>query len=100
MRDSEEKRVLVCKTDPGGIPRAWATGPESSLEDVKAEANEQLAAYRFEKAMKRDPLADAEYTTVIVALGAKPGEKPTAVSEVMAALWQVQAEEQTKEQKS
>ena len=54
--------LLIQCLDPDGICRAWAYGSPEDAEDIRKLAAEHLAEYRAEKAMLRDPLAEAEYT--------------------------------------
>lgn len=52
--------VLVIWDDYTGLPRAWASGPRSTLESVRKLAREHLQTYCREKAGTEPDLADPE----------------------------------------
>ena len=54
--------ILIMKLDPNGVPRAWATGPESEEVEVRALADRNLEIYRERKREVNDPLAVAVFT--------------------------------------
>jgi hypothetical protein len=54
---------LAYFSDPQGLPRAF--GKSTSKEDATAIAQIELDAYRDEKRVVGDPLADAKFTLTI-----------------------------------
>ena len=65
VEDPQAGRIMVRFIDPDGGTRAWASGPQEKLQQVRERAAHELEDYRRKKAALGDPLADAEFTEVI-----------------------------------
>lgn len=57
--------ILVYYLDGEGLPRAWAAGPRSLMEDLKAEAEAQLEAYIQKKNELDYGLTKNDFTRII-----------------------------------